>query len=294
MARKWETPKNFNTENLIHQLIAADEKSDFPSLWLSAQLLGLDLSTPIVAFVVAPRGKEEESRGINDRIKILALVRNFFDPSRHLASTVGPRIFVVLRNFHIPMTLPKEEADFQREFKQNLAATASSLQKYIFDEAQQKVSVGIGRCHQGELGPKLSFQEALMALQIGERLEENSVYDSEGSTTRGGIFHIADYPLLPFLSSNSRDQLARSYRDVTAVLLKNPELRGSLKAFLEANFNVSTAAKKLFLHRNTLIYRLRKISSLTGLDPRKFREAIQLYMALQLSCLEEMSEKKRT
>ncbi|MDI6892532.1 MAG: helix-turn-helix domain-containing protein [Actinomycetota bacterium] len=142
-----------------------------------------------------------------------------------------------------------------------------------------------------------------MALQIGERLEEKSVYNpglrpgglqSEGGpTTRGGIFHIADYPLLPFLSSNSRDQLARSYRDVTAVLLKNPELRGSLKAFLEANFNVSTAAKKLFLHRNTLIYRLRKISSLTSLDPRKFREAIQLYMALQLSCLEEMSEKKR-
>jgi len=294
MARKWETPKDFNAENLILQLIVADESSDFSSLWLSAQLLGLDLSTPIVAFVLAPRDKEGESRGTNDKAKILAHIKNFFDPSRYLASTLGPRIFVVLRNFHIPMTLPKEEADFQREFKQNLAETASSLQKYIFDETQQKVSVGIGRCHQGELGPKLSFQEALMALQIGERLEENPVYSPGGSATRGGIFHIADYPLFPFLSSNSRDQLARSYRDITAVLRKNPELRGSLKAFLEANFNVSTAAKKLFLHRNTLIYRLRKISSLTGLDPRKFREAIQLYMALQLSCLEEMDKDKET
>ena len=46
------------------------------------------------------------------------------------------------------------------------------------------------------------------------------------------------------------------------------------EVFLENNLNVSETSRKLFLHRNTLTYRLDKIERQTGLDIRKFSDAV--------------------
>ena len=60
------------------------------------------------------------------------------------------------------------------------------------------------------------------------------------------------------------------------------ELITTLNQFLADNLNVSQAAKHLYLHRNTLVYRLGKIQNLTGLNPRNFDEAMELKLALLL------------
>jgi carbohydrate diacid regulator len=49
--------------------------------------------------------------------------------------------------------------------------------------------------------------------------------------------------------------------------------------------NITDTAKKIYVHRNTLLYRLEKIKQYTGLDPKKFGDALQLYIALQLNFL---------
>jgi carbohydrate diacid regulator len=53
--------------------------------------------------------------------------------------------------------------------------------------------------------------------------------------------------------------------------------------FLENNLNVSETARGLFLHRNTLIYRLDKIENATGLDIRKFSDAVTFRLIKILS-----------
>lgn len=45
-------------------------------------------------------------------------------------------------------------------------------------------------------------------------------------------------------------------------------------AFFDSNLNISKTAKALYMHRNTLIYRLNKIKKLTGLDIKKFDDAV--------------------
>ncbi len=50
----------------------------------------------------------------------------------------------------------------------------------------------------------------------------------------------------------------------------------------ENNLNVSETARKLFVHRNTLVYRLEKIKKLTGLDLREFDDAITFKVALMV------------
>ena len=56
----------------------------------------------------------------------------------------------------------------------------------------------------------------------------------------------------------------------------------TIHKFFENNLNVSETARKLFVHRNTLVYRLEKIKKLTGLDLREFDDAITFKVALMV------------
>ncbi|MEX2416628.1 MAG: helix-turn-helix domain-containing protein [Paenibacillaceae bacterium] len=60
------------------------------------------------------------------------------------------------------------------------------------------------------------------------------------------------------------------------------ETTQTLESFFELDCNVSETAKKLFIHRNTLLYRLDKFKQETGLDVRSFKQAIHVKLALQL------------
>ena len=62
----------------------------------------------------------------------------------------------------------------------------------------------------------------------------------------------------------------------------DPETLFTIYKFFENNLNVSETARKLFVHRNTLVYRLEKIKKLTGLDLREFDDAITFKVALMV------------
>ena len=56
----------------------------------------------------------------------------------------------------------------------------------------------------------------------------------------------------------------------------------TIQKFFENSLNVSETSRKLFVHRNTLVYRLEKIKKLTGLDLREFEDAIVFKVALMV------------
>ena len=56
----------------------------------------------------------------------------------------------------------------------------------------------------------------------------------------------------------------------------------TINKFFENNLNVSETSRKLYVHRNTLVYRLEKIKKLTGLDLREFDHAIVFKVAMMV------------
>ena len=54
----------------------------------------------------------------------------------------------------------------------------------------------------------------------------------------------------------------------------------TIRAFFQNDLNVSTTARQLFIHRNTLLYRIEKIRKATGLDLRKFDDAVIFRMLM--------------
>ena len=63
-------------------------------------------------------------------------------------------------------------------------------------------------------------------------------------------------------------------------ILADADERRTIEVFLHNNLNINAASKELFMHRNTLIYRLEKIRVATGLDLRKFCDAFIFHVLM--------------
>ena len=114
------------------------------------------------------------------------------------------------------------------------------------------------------------------------------------------VFNISESDIVlvketkPGIESKDLEKLARSIVDTlgcefyTEVFKKGSiesldhETLFTIQKFFENNLNVSETSRKLFVHRNTLVYRLEKIKKLTGLDLREFDHAIIFKVALMV------------
>jgi carbohydrate diacid regulator len=156
----------------------------------------------------------------------------------------------------------------------NLDATkraSNGLLVYLRRVTRSSLSIGIGRHHPGLRGLASSYADALAALSLGRHIVgPNRVHclDSLGVAAFVGVadpqtkIDLATYLLGPL--------------DHEVDLVKTVEI------FFANNCVPSETARALNIHRNTLAYRLDKITSLTGLDPRRFEDAVQIRLALTL------------
>ena len=128
------------------------------------------------------------------------------------------------------------------------------------------LSIAVGKkCQLFQLS--LSYQSALTALKYC-RSSEN------------GIAFFDDMTLEILLSSIS-EQEKNAYLQKTISALSDEE-KNLLQTYFEANMSLLGTSQKLFLHKNTVQYKLNHIYQKCGLNPRVFKDAVLLYLALQL------------
>ncbi|RAN89071.1 Fis family transcriptional regulator [Bacillus sp. SRB_28] len=91
------------------------------------------------------------------------------------------------------------------------------------------------------------------------------------------IEHILPYQLIISLPKEDRENYTNQ---LLAEIADDKELIDSVKVLFQCNLNVSLAAKQLYLHRNTLQYRMDKFIEKTGINIKTFEGAVAVYMAL--------------
>ncbi len=131
------------------------------------------------------------------------------------------------------------------------------------------VRVGIGGCYPGVNGLRWSFLEAREALSRGPGVHEREPLN-----------------LSTLLLSNRELPLKELGRETLRPLLDFDEVHGgrlveTLQAFFEADGSVRRVAERLFVHRNTVRYRLSQIEQLTGRSLASMQDRMQLWLALQ-------------
>ena len=119
-----------------------------------------------------------------------------------------------------------------------------------------------------------SFKEAQVAVEIGKVFDDSITMMSYENLGIGRLIYQLPTTLCEmFLSEVFKKGSVESLDEETLF---------TINKFFENNLNVSETSRKLFVHRNTLVYRLEKIKKLTGLDLREFDNAIVLKVALMV------------
>lgn len=164
-----------------------------------------------------------------------------------------------------------EETDGYKEVYE----TAKSLVDTISAEAMVNIRVAYGTII-GELKDvSKSYKEAGMAMDVGRIFYAEKNILAYNELGIGRLIHQIPVSLCEmFLKEVFGNQ------DVSGF---DEETLATVYKFFENNLNISETARQLYIHRNTLVYRLEKIQKLTGLDVRIFEDALTFKIAMMVS-----------
>lgn len=166
------------------------------------------------------------------------------------------------------------------EDSEELLQFAQALQETLMSETARQMTVGIGSTISdlSELGR--SFREARRAIEVGTMFQHND-----------SIF-LYDKLVLERLLMEVSPEVCAMYHHMLfnpkTARLFNEEMLYTIDMFLKKDLNLSDTARQLFIHRNTLVYRLDKIQKQTGLDLRSFDDAVTFKILMELKhCADE-------
>ncbi len=156
----------------------------------------------------------------------------------------------------------------------DLEKLARSISDSLSSEFYTHSLVGIGTPVVGVKDLARSFKEAQVALEVGK------VFDTERNIV--SYDHLGIARLIYQLPTTLCEMFLKEIFKVGSIETLDQETLFTIQRFFENNLNVSETSRKLFVHRNTLVYRLEKIKKLTGLDLREFDDAIVFKVALMV------------
>jgi carbohydrate diacid regulator len=141
--------------------------------------------------------------------------------------------------------------------------------------------IGVGRPNCGVQGYRQSYQDAFHSARVAERLGDAKriLYYNEQHIFRL-LEGVPDYLRGIFIDNQTE---GRSW---------DPVLLETLQTYFAMNCHVNETARALYIHRNTLLFRLNKIADIYNLDPRKFHDAVVLQVLLYLLQLSESGGKE--
>lgn len=151
---------------------------------------------------------------------------------------------------------------------------AGSIVDTLSSEFYTHCVIGIGTVVTGIKDLARSFKEAQVALEVSK------VFDTEHVIASYDNLGIAR--LVYQLPTTLCEMFLKEVFKRGSIESLDQETLFTIQRFFENNLNVSETSRKLFVHRNTLVYRLEKIKKLTGLDLREFEDAIVFKVALMV------------
>ena len=157
---------------------------------------------------------------------------------------------------------------------EDMMAVADTIVAMMNAEAMLNVRVAFGNIVQELKDVSKSYKEAKMALDVGKIFyaERNVVAYSILGIGRL-IYQLPVNLCKLFVDEIFGENVPSQFDDETLT---------TINKFFENNLNVSETSRQLFVHRNTLVYRIEKIQKSTGLDLRNFDDALTFKIALMV------------
>lgn len=221
--------------------------------------------------------KAKELHFNNDVIRIVLLIK-FFGKSDMVPFDIIQNMYPD-KNKDYVISVGENDIVLVKEIKANydmreIEKMAKSIADTLSAEFYTKVSIGIGTAVDTIKDLARSYEEAQVALEVGKVFDTDKNIITYENLGIGRLIYqlpttLCEMFLQEVFKKGSLESLDR-------------ETLTTIQCFFENNLNVSETSRKLFVHRNTLVYRLEKIRKLTGLDLREFEHAITFKVALMV------------
>ena len=172
------------------------------------------------------------------------------------------------------------------ESYEELDKTADVIIDMLSTEAMSAAHVAYGTIVNDIREVSRSYKEAKMALDVGKIFYSNKNVVAYNRLGIGRLIYQLPIPLCQmFIKEIFEGKAPDDFDDETL---------STINKFFENSLNVSETSRQLYIHRNTLVYRLDKIQKITGLDLRVFDDAITFKIALMVVKYMKYMESKDT
>lgn len=218
--------------------------------------------TERVVYVIEIEGKRD--------LSIIELVKGMFGGRGDFVIEVDEQSVIVVKD--------------ARELKdeQSLESLAKMMVDNLQSEAMVRVRVGYGNRVTLLQDIAKSYQEAKMAIEVGKIFYAGKETVSYSRLGIGRLIYQIPMSLCEmFIREVFGDEIPDVFSEENLL---------TIQKFFENNLNISETARQLFVHRNTLVYRLERLEKIIGLDIRKFDDAMTFKIAMMV--LSHMSYEK--
>ena len=224
-------------------------------IYIRAKELHFATDTPRAVFLVRQVGR-------GDMAAVDVLSGMFTDKMQDFVISINETDIAVIKQI-----TPETTAE-------DLDKLAQEMEDLLRNELFVKTIIGIGTVvnHLRELAD--AYKEAQTAIEVGK------VFDTEKSVINYKNLGIGR--LIYQLPTTLCEMFLSEVFERSSIEALDQETLFTINKFFENNLNMSKTSRRLFLHRNTLVYRLDKIKKQTGLDLREFDHAIVFKVALMV------------
>lgn len=237
---------NFMQNILLGNMLVVD-------IYNKARKLHIEQARRLV-YVVEVEGRRESI--------VMEIVKNLFaGRSRDFVTEINEQTVILIKDASSIRT--DEDA---MELAETIAA-------HIQAEAMVKVRVGYGNVVDTLPDIAKSYQEAKMALEVGRIFYAGKETISYGKLGIGRLIYQLPMSLCEMFVREVFGDHVPDIDDETMV---------TIQKFFDNSLNISETARQLYIHRNTLVYRLERLQKMIGLDIRNFEEALTFKIAMMV------------
>lgn len=239
---------NFIKNLLLDNLLLVD-------IYNRAKKLHIEAEARRIVFVIETKYEKD--------INALETIRNLYSTNqKDFITAVDEKNIIVVKEL--------EDGEGYDEMDQ----AARTMLDMLNSEAMSSAHIAYGTIVEELRDVSRSYKEARMALDVGKIFYEEKNIVGYNSLGIGRLIYQLPMPLCKmFIKEIFDGQSPDEFDDETIT---------TINKFFENSLNVSETSRQLFIHRNTLVYRLDKIQKLTNLDLREFDDAITFKIALMV------------
>ena len=213
-------------------------------------------------------------RGVSCFVLVIQLPKRFEDAKTLLQQYVDHRLDEIIDLPNQTLALVKFIEKKETEYSSGVDY-ANFLALLFKEELGLDAQIGVGSTVREWKGIALSFNQAEETLRLSKQL-----------TLKNGVYSYREFILTKILNRIPREEVEQyvsetmdeKFKDI----LDDEETLSTAEGFLEQSLNISETARNLYMHRNTVLYRLDKIQRITGLNLRQFPDAVAFKVLLAL------------